>query len=204
MAMDQTHPTPLCRKPFHRYNTPGHAHFLTFNCNDKNPYFLDRTACEIFLDVLEHARHLYRFTLWAYVVMSTHAHVLVWPRNSTYDLGKACSGIKGITSKRYCKHLQKTNPELCERIMVTTRRAQVFRFWLPGGGYDSNLYKGQPTRQVIQYIENNPVRARLVRAPEQYRWSSAYARAHGTAPAPDPFAHVDTCYDPTAPSISIG
>ena len=34
-----------------------------------------------------------------------------------------------------------------------------------------------------RYIELNPVRARMVRHPREYKWSSYHARAHGTADA---------------------
>jgi hypothetical protein len=45
----------------------------------------------------------------------------------------------------------------------------------------------QAIHQVIEYIEANPIRKKLVERPEKYRWSSAYVKMHNEAAVPDGF-----------------
>lgn len=61
----------------------------------------------------------------------------------------------------------------------------AFRFWQAGGGFDRNLWNPKAIHAAIAYIENNPVRAGLVDAPEKWPWSSAYAQANGKGVLPD-------------------
>ncbi|MBD3243603.1 MAG: hypothetical protein GF331_23640 [Chitinivibrionales bacterium] len=175
------------RKELKRYDIPGHAHALTFSCYHRRSYFDDPIACEVFLGVLNEARELYEYKLWAYVVMPNHVHVLLWPMRLTYDIAKICGGLKGVASKRYHNHLMENDPLRRDGLLVRAGGKNVFRFWQHGGGFDRNLWKADAVHDVIRYIEANPVRRKLVDIPEQYRWSSAYARATNQEPVPDRF-----------------
>jgi hypothetical protein len=50
-------------------------------------------------------------------------------------------------------------------------------FW-QSESYDRWVRNDVEFRRIERYIEENPVRAGLVSAPEEYRWSSAYAGAN--------------------------
>jgi len=117
--------------------------------------------------------------------MPNHVHLLIWPLQEKYDIAKVDSGIKGVMSKRYKKHLSQTEPGKLKLFMVPSRGVEVFRFWQPGGGFDRNLWNAKAIRQVIEYIEVNPVRKGLAASPEDYRWSSAYAHTHNAGVVPD-------------------
>ena len=174
-------------KKLHHWNTPGHAHELTFSCYRRADYLCDDNACVMFIEELEKSRRIYSFKLWAYVLMPSHVHLLIWPENTVYDIAKILSGTKGIMSKRYRSFLQETKRVRHDDFCINKRGKQSFIFWQPGGGFDRNLWNAKAVHNSIKYIENNPVRHRLVASPADWKWSSAYARCHKTGLEPDEF-----------------
>jgi REP element-mobilizing transposase RayT len=94
-----------------------------------------------------------RYMLHAFVVMSNHVHVLVSPCIPLPQLMKA---LKGYTAKRANEILGLTgNP-----------------FWQEES-YDHLVRNAAEGERIRRYIEQNPVRAGLVRETSAYRWSSA-------------------------------
>jgi putative transposase len=170
-------PEPLCRN--RHYNTPGHAHELTFSCYRKEPYFNDITACHILLEEIEKARQIFNVDIWAYVIMPNHVHLLFWPKNHDYDIAEIQKSIKGITSHKYSELLSKNKPELHETFLVNDRGKKQIRFWQRGGGFDRNLWNNRPIFDSIKYIENNPVRKGLAGKANEWEWSSAFAGNRG-------------------------
>ena len=53
---------------------------------------------------------------------------------------------------------------------------QKHRFWQRGGGFDRNMWNPKAIYDAIEYIETNPVRAKLVTSPHEWNWSSARVR----------------------------
>jgi putative transposase len=170
-------PEPLFRN--RHYNTPGHAHELTFSCNQRKPYFSDPSASRIILGEIENARQVFNFDVWAYVVMPNHAHLLFWPKNHEYDIAEIQKSIKGRMSRTYSEFLLKSHPELHESFLVKDRGKMQYRFWQRGGGFDRNLWNNQPIYGSIMYIENNPVRKGLVDSRYDWEWSSAFTGKRG-------------------------
>jgi hypothetical protein len=63
------------------------------------------------------------------------------------------------------------------REATTSRKSkQLKRFRLSqrGGGFDRNLWNNRPVYNSISYIENNPVRKRLMAQAAEWEWSSGY------------------------------
>ncbi|MBN2037614.1 MAG: transposase [Chitinispirillaceae bacterium] len=174
-----------CRKKIQHYNTPGHAHMLTFTCYHKRNYLSDPKACEILVEEIGKSRHIYSFLLWAFVVMPDHVHLLLWPAEDGYDISKVLSGIKQYASKRYGRFLKETNRSRYERFLVRHGTNLAFTLWRPGGGFDRNAWHEPVINRMIRYIENNPVRKNLVKRPEEWPWSSAFTRYHKTGMLPD-------------------
>ena len=172
-------------KKLKRYNTPNHARELTFSCYKKYPYFSDSIACEIFLDYLDSARKFYKFELWAYVIMPDHIHILIWPDERGYIVPKVLHSVKGHTAYKYKEHLILNTRESFDVYCIEIKGKKRFKFWQPGGGYDRNLWNAKPIHSAIDYIENNPVRAELVTHPDDWRWSSAWARENERGLVPD-------------------
>jgi putative transposase len=165
----------LQRKNVQHWNLSGHAHELTFSCNGGADYLKDSTACSILHQELEKARRIYSFKLLAYVFMPTHVHLLIVPTSPLYDITKILSGIKGVMSRKYRKHLQGTDMAKHDLFLVKKRDIVSFMFWQPGAGFDRNLWNPEAIHAAINYIEANPVRKNLSVSKEKWRWSSASA-----------------------------
>jgi putative transposase len=162
------------RKLCKRYNTAGHAHFLTFSCFRRQP-FLDKDRCRLWLaEAVERARQLHAFHVWAYVVMPEHAHLLLWPTKVEYDISAILNSIKQSVSKKALLYVRRQAPAFLE--MMANRQPSGIvhhRFWQRGGGYDRNVVEPQETFRQIEYIHNNPVRRGLCAVAEEWPWSSA-------------------------------
>jgi hypothetical protein len=46
-------------------------------------------------------------------------------------------------------------------------------FWLPGGGFDTNIVDAKAVHAEIDYMHGNPVRRGLCERPTDWRYSSA-------------------------------
>jgi putative transposase len=106
--------------------------------------------------------------------MPNHVHLLIWPCENFYNIGKILQVINGTMSRRYSRLLSRINPEYRISFLETKNDKQIFRFWQRGGGFDRNLFNPEAVHASIRYIENNPVRANLVAQANEYRWSSAW------------------------------
>ena len=97
----------------------------------------------------------YRLIAWC--IMPNHVHALIEMKETPLD--EVLGSWKSYTSKRANRLLGRTG-----------------QFWQEEY-FDRYMRDEEHLRQVLHYIENNPVNARLVRAPEQWRWGSARYRA---------------------------
>ena len=178
------------RKTRTTFNLPGHAHELTFSCQGRLPLLnRDRTR-QWFVDAVDAARTRHSFEIWAFVVMPEHAHVLIFPTKSSYDLTKILSAIKLPVARRAMRWLRAHSPDFLDRLRVDQPHGSVeHRFWLPGGGYDRNIVKLDTAWTSVRYLHDNPVRRGLAPKATHWPWSSARQYA-GRA---DVVLRIDDC-----------
>jgi len=93
-------PDGTCRKRRRVYNTPGHAHELTFTCYHGFKMLGNDRARRWVVEAIELARRKHRFQLWAYVLMLEHMHLLVFPTGADDDLSAVLKSIKQSVSRR--------------------------------------------------------------------------------------------------------
>ena len=153
-------------------NTPGEAHFLTFSCFKRRAFLSRDRTREYFIEALSRARIFHKFDLWAYVIMSNHVHLLIYPRRSIYDMGEIEAAIKLDVSRRALTYLRTHNPEGIKQL-ATGQKHTPYRFWTSGNGYDENITSYDDARDIADYIHNNPVRSGICAVPEEWEWSSA-------------------------------
>jgi putative transposase len=133
-------------------------------------YLLQDTVAHIVLEALWKGRDLGAFDLGPYVLMPNHVHVLLLPH---------------VHPPRLLQSLKGTSAREANRALGRSGEA----FW-QRESYDHWVRSEAEWKRIAAYIENNPVRAGLVRSAEEYRWSSAWVmEAVGAA------AHVDTNVD---------
>jgi REP element-mobilizing transposase RayT len=102
-----------------------------------------------------------RYRLPAWVVMPNHVHALLIPTIG-FPLERIVHSWKSFTSNEANKKLRRDG-----------------RFWQEDY-YDRFIRNSQHYLDAIDYMENNPVKARLCSKPEDWPFSSARIRAQST------------------------
>src|SRR5258706_5349898 len=128
--------------------------FITAVAHLRKPLFRNAERAALLVDVLEKQRAASRFLLHAFVVMPDHAHVLFTPAEDV-SLEKAVQFIKGGYSFRVKKEFGYAG-EVWQQSFTEHRVKDAADY-----------------QQHVNYIHQNPVRARLVREAEEYPYSSA-------------------------------
>jgi REP element-mobilizing transposase RayT len=108
---------------------------------------------QIVVDSIYKGVELGHYSLSAYVVMANHVHLLIRPLIAPDRLLKS---LKGVTAREANRLLGRTGEP----------------FWQKES-YDHCVRNRSEFLKIRAYIENNPVKARLVKNPEDFPWSSA-------------------------------
>jgi putative transposase len=155
------------------YNEPGHAHELTFSCFRRFRFLsVDRT-CEWLSDQINVARERLDYSLWAYVFMPDHVHLIVCPRQRKYDDSVFLKLVKEPVSRKAVSYLRSEEPEWLPRLRVQRGGKVEHHFWQPGRGHDRNIDNPRTLQSMIDYVHLNPVRKGLVEQARDWKWSSA-------------------------------
>ena len=161
------------RRHRRNYNLPGHAHELTFSCYHRYPFLRSARTCHWLAEAIHEARLALAFDLWAYVFMPDHVHLIVWPREATYDIAEIRSAIKEPAARRAIAFLRRESPEWIEKLTRCRGSRTETLFWQSGGGYDRNITSPRTLARMIDYLHLNPVRKELVASAIDWHWSSA-------------------------------
>src|SRR5713226_6973285 len=103
------------RKSNKSYNEPGHAHELTFSCFRRLPLLSRDRTRQWFLEALDSARHRLKLSLWAYVIMPEHVHVIVWPREPVYEVRRIRTALKVPVQRKALAFLRREAPAFLEQ-----------------------------------------------------------------------------------------
>jgi REP element-mobilizing transposase RayT len=150
---------------------------------------------DMLVKIIHHYTKIYFSKVFAYCVMDNHFHLIVQMNNSSKssksDFKKRYQRYqKGIEFiPRYQLHRQEdvdklkkkwtSLSELLKDIKLTFTRYYNDKYersgFLWGGRFKSViLQKGNALINCMAYVDLNPIRASLVKTPEEYRWSSFY------------------------------
>ncbi|MDR2150970.1 MAG: transposase [Spirochaetaceae bacterium] len=117
---------------------------------------------KLFLTVIAEAKTSkgFKFNLWNFCIMGNHFHFLITPEKGE-SLSEILKWIKMVFAIRWNKKHHKTG-----------------HFW--GDRFFSREIKDEKDFwTVFEYIDQNPVAAKLVQKPEEWQYSGAYHREHG-------------------------
>jgi REP-associated tyrosine transposase len=155
------------------YNDPGHAHELTFSCFRRLKMLAKDRSCEWLARAVADACRDLNYSLWAYVFMPEHTHLIVCPRDHPYDTSDFLKQVKEPVSREAVQFLKRNSPEWLLRIQKKHGKSVEHHFWQPGRGFDRNILKGRTLQEMIDYVHLNPVRRGLVEFARDWKWSSA-------------------------------
>ena len=143
----------------HKSDAPASKKFLRaerfLDQSEFGPLWLrePQVASAVEASILHGAQPLNQYRLLAYAVMPNHVHLLIEPKA---PLAKITLGIKGTTAHQSNRLLGRTGKT----------------FW-QGESFDHWVRNETEEAKIRQYIENNPVKARLCAGPADWKWSSA-------------------------------
>jgi len=157
---------------YYRFNTPGHAHFITFSCFHNQSLLTLTSAKEFLASSINESASKYNFELWAYVFMPDHIHILIYPVVEDYSISVILRSIKQSSSRKIINALKMEESGVLKKL-ETGLISPKFRFWQDGGGYDRNCRNIEEIIKSINYIHDNPVKRGLVEKAEEWYWSSA-------------------------------
>jgi putative transposase len=147
-----------------RYYVPALPQHVIQRGNNRDPMFRCAADFAFYLDCLGHAARKHALAIHAYVLMTNHVHVLATPGHES-SLPRTMQSVGRVYVRYFNTAYQRTGTLWEGRYKATV------------------IQDDQYLLTCMRYIELNPVRAGIVRAPGEYRWSSHHLNAWGE---PDP------------------
>jgi putative transposase len=136
-----------------RVRKPG-VYFITTDTWQRREIFSKPDPARIVVEQIMECQEREFYLLHAFVIMPNHLHLLITPGQEA-SIEKAVMMIKGGSAHKIKKEL-----------------LYSFPIWM-AGYHDRWIRNIDEYRIRKQYIEQNPVKARLSESPSGYVWSSA-------------------------------
>lgn len=135
-------------------------HVLTRG-NNKQAIFKDEEDFLRYIDILKKYKERYVFKLYHYVLMTNHVHLVIEPSSEGGELYQIMKGI----NLSYAQHFK-------------SKYKYTGHFWQDR--FKSIIVsKDEYLLACGSYVELNPIRAKMVKEPKEYHWSSYGANAYG-------------------------
>lgn len=136
-----------------RIVVPGYPHHIVQRGNRRLDVFFSDEDRLAYFDLLKKACKKYGVNIWAYCLMTNHAHFIAVPKKAD-SLGR-CFADAHV---RYTRRINK-------------REGWKGHLWQARFG--SSVLDEEYLLAAVRYVERNPVRAGLVKKACDYPWSSA-------------------------------
>lgn len=159
---------------------PFAMYFLTFTIVGWVDLFTRKEIRKIFINAIIHCQSHKGLILNAYVIMSSHVHLICSAKEGSKGLSPIIRDLKKYSSKQIIKYFL-TDPsesrtdwlELIFRYHAKfNKNNQSFKVW-QDLNHPKILLHPKFTIQKLKYIHNNPVKAGIVKHAEHYLYSSA-------------------------------
>jgi putative transposase len=140
----------MARKP--RIEFEGGFYHVITRGNQRQKIFFEEKDFLKYLEILSDYKDRYGFLVYAYILMGTHVHLLI--ETGQIPLSKILQGI----NQRFTMYFNWRHGTV----------GHLFQGRYKAILCDRDAY----LLSLVKYLHNNPVRAGMVRRPEEYRWSS--------------------------------
>jgi REP element-mobilizing transposase RayT len=161
------------------FTDQNYAYFVTWTIVEWLPIFAEDSYRKIILDSLEYLRTNKNTQLNAFVVMSTHAHAILWPDHGV-NLSDVMRDFKRFTSRAISAEATRQGAsefiKTFEKARAENRAQDVsqYQVWQEGS-HPEAIFTEKFARQKMDYLHMNPVRAGLVKTADEWPYSSARA-----------------------------
>ena len=122
--------------------------------NNKKKIFHASNDYKHYISLIKKYKKRYKIKVFGYCLMPNHIHIIIQPEKDKRDV----SGYMQSLSRAYTAYFNESYKEVGHLWQGRYKSKVVLK-----DGYMLNL---------ISYLEQNPVRARIVDAPHHYAWSS--------------------------------
>jgi len=152
-------------------------HYVTFQIVRWIDIFTRRVYRDIIVESLHFCQQNKGLEIYAFVVMSNHIHLLI--KSSMSKLSDTIKEFKSFTAKKILEAVNMESESRREWILnlfefsaKQHKRNEKYQVWTHEN-HAEIVYGNQFMDSKINYIHENPVRARIVEKAEDYLYSSA-------------------------------
>lgn len=147
-------------------------HFLTCTVVNWLPIFTAPPITQILLDSWTFLQNEGRLTLYAYVIMANHVHLVA----AAERLSREIAAFKSFTARTIIDYLTDKNArhvlEQLEQHKLKHKKDRTYQLWQEGS-HPQLIQNEEMMRQKVEYIHDNPVKRGFVDEPAHWRCSSA-------------------------------
>ena len=158
--------------------TTEEAYFITITVVDWIDIFTRLSQKKVIIDSLKYCQQNKGLEIYAYVIMSSHIHLLCKGTDG-FILSDIIRYFKKFTSKKIIQTIIQEPESRREWLLASFKKAcahlkrnQDYKVW-QDGYHAEHIYSNSFIKQKIDYIHNNPVEEKIVSLPEHYYFSSA-------------------------------
>jgi putative transposase len=155
---------------------PGHPHHVTQRGNGRARTFFGEADYALYRDLLAENCRAAEVEVWAWCLMPNHVHLILVPSDP--------DGLRRALARVHRHYAG----------VIQARRKRNGHFWQ--GRFAAVAMDEAHLAAALRYVSLNPVRARLVKRAQDWRWSSTRAHLRGKddgltarAPIEDRFPH---------------
>lgn len=164
----------------YRIRDPYKPYFLTFTVVGWVDLFSRKECRDILVNNLKYCIDNKGLLLYAFVIMTNHVHAIMAAENDTKGLPFLIRDLKSYTSKQLSTWILSDLKEsrkawmsdLFRHYGLTSGKVDLFQIWT----HDNRpmvITQMDFFNQKLNYIHQNPVKAGIVRRPEDFLYSSA-------------------------------
>ncbi len=154
-------------------------HFLTFTIVGWVDLFSRRECRDIVIESMKYCQENKGLSVHAYVIMSSHIHVIWSAEENSIDLSSIVRDFKRYTANQIIKWVEDKKESRRDWLKVVFRyyaqfnnRNRKYQIWQQNN-MAKELIHPRFTRRILDYIHMNPVVDHLVEKEEDYLYSSA-------------------------------
>jgi putative transposase len=138
---------------------PGYPYHVTQRGNRRQPVFFEQGDYALYRDLLAEAAAKAGAEIWCYCLMPNHVHVIVVPADE--------DGLRRTFAEAHRRYTG----------FINVRHRWTGHLWQ--GRFGAVVMDELHLGHAMRYVSLNPVRARLVERPQDWRWSSVRAHLAG-------------------------
>ena len=148
------------------------VHFLTCTVTQWIDVFTRAEYADIIVNSLKFCQQNKGLCIYGWVIMSNHMHIICSCKQG-FELSDTLRDFKKFTATAIVNAIERNPVESRKNWMMwLLKQKDEIQFWQPGN-HPEEIRTREFFAQKLDYIHNNPVKAKCIDRPESYIYSSA-------------------------------